>query len=145
VRLRVDLHLSYGAPVGRRDLPAGKHGAIALPIGPNFWTEMVARTMPRRKSGKYSARRMGSTLRNGTSRRNRNGCASAQMNDGRPASIDRTQFSIRGSPRSLLDFSENEMFKDFNTWWLVRQQLSIPIRLYPVSFGLVVTRRCAHW
>jgi hypothetical protein len=50
------------------------------------------------------------------------------MNDGRPASIDRTQFLIRGSPRSLLDLSENEMFNDLNTGWQVEQQISIPER-----------------
>src|SRR6516165_9634680 len=111
--------------MGRRDLPAGKRGAIALPIGPSFWTEMAAHTMPRRKSGKCFVSGVGSTPRNGTSRRNRNGCASAHMSDVRPASIDRTQLLIRGSPRSLLDFSENEMFNDFNTGWLVRQQISI--------------------
>jgi hypothetical protein len=48
------------------------------------------------------------------------------MNNGKPVSIDRTKFLITDSPRSLLDFWENEMFNDFNTGWLVKQQISIP-------------------
>jgi hypothetical protein len=56
------------------------------------------------------------------------------MKDGRRASIDKTQFSIRGSPRSLLDFSENETFDDFNTGWLIRQQISILAQAVPGGF-----------
>jgi hypothetical protein len=45
---------------------------------------------------------------------------------------------IRGSPRSLLDLSENEMFNDFNTGgWLgnrFRFLYGSLLRLYPVSF-----------